>query len=86
MSKFLFRITWIVFRVKPVKYKLSLYNIELGGRFSYQGTVKIEVEVKKSTKKITLNCIDIEIFTAVISSGDGAPRMALCASRQVLID
>lgn len=47
--------------VKPVHYDLSLYNIEFGGTFSFQGTVKITARVLKSTKNIVLNSHQLKI-------------------------
>jgi aminopeptidase N len=53
-------------RVKPVHYDLSLYDIELGGAFSFQGTVKIAAEVLKSTKTIVLNSHQLKIHDSVV--------------------
>lgn len=41
--------------VKPSHYDISIYDIELGGAYSYQGTVSISAKILKPTKSITLN-------------------------------
>jgi aminopeptidase N len=52
--------------VKPVHYDLSIYDIELGGAFSFQGTVKITVEVLKDTKSIVLNSHQLKIHESEV--------------------
>ena len=51
-------------RVKPVHYAISLFDLELGGAYSYQGTVKIDVHVKKPTTDIVLNAVQLKIHGA----------------------
>lgn len=53
--------------VKPSNYDLSIYDIELGGSWSYQGTVTIQSKINKSTKEITLNTTQIKIHSAEVS-------------------
>ncbi|KAH6723326.1 aminopeptidase-like protein [Leptodontidium sp. MPI-SDFR-AT-0119] len=53
--------------IKPINYDLSLYDIELGGAFSYQGTVSILSKIVKSSKEITLNAHLLKIHTVEIS-------------------
>ncbi|KAI9815664.1 MAG: hypothetical protein M1827_002060 [Pycnora praestabilis] len=52
--------------VKPSNYALSLYDLELGGSFTYQGTVKINVAIAKPTKEIELNALQLQIHDAEI--------------------
>jgi aminopeptidase N len=52
--------------VKPVHYDLSLYDIELGGAFSFQGTVKITAKVLESTKSIVLNSHQLKIHDSEV--------------------
>jgi aminopeptidase N len=52
--------------VKPVHYGLSLYDIELGGAFSFQGTVKITAKVMKSTKMVVLNSHQLKIHDSEV--------------------
>lgn len=59
--------------IKALNYDISLYDLELGGKFSFQGTVKIEAEITSPTNRITLNSIDLMIHGAEIS-GDGITR------------
>ncbi|TVY83728.1 Aminopeptidase [Lachnellula suecica] len=53
--------------VKAVNYDLSIHDIELGGAFSYQGTVNILSKITKGTKKIVLNTHLIKIHSAEVS-------------------
>ncbi|KAF4556752.1 ERAP1-like C-terminal domain-containing protein [Elsinoe fawcettii] len=57
--------------VKPLNYNLSLYDLELGGEWSYQGTVKIDVEVRSETKEITLNTHRLNIHSAEVQTEAG---------------
>lgn len=41
--------------IKPVNYAISIYDLELGGAFSFHGTVSITANILKSTNSITLN-------------------------------
>lgn len=59
--------------VKPIHYDLSLYELELGGGFTFQGTVKIQVEIKEPTSEITLNAIDIKVHAANVSLREYGP-------------
>lgn len=53
--------------VRAVNYDLSVYDIELGGAFSYQGTVNILSKITKGTKEVTLNSHQLKIHSAEIS-------------------
>lgn len=53
--------------VKPVSYEISLYNLELSGSFSFQGTVKIKLKIKAASKQIILNAHQLSIHSAEIS-------------------
>jgi hypothetical protein len=53
--------------VKPVNYDISIYDLELGGAFSYQGTVSILSRITKSTKEILLNSHQLKIHSAEVS-------------------
>lgn len=52
--------------IKPVNYDISLYDIELGGGFSYQGTINILSKIIKSSKEITLNTHQLKIHSAEV--------------------
>lgn len=53
-----------VCRVKPSHYELSLYDLEFGGAWSYQGIVKIHLQIHHSTKEIVLNTHELNIHEA----------------------
>jgi aminopeptidase N len=59
-----------VLSVKPINYAISLHHLELGGSFSYQGRVRIELDVKKATKAITLNAHELKIVSAKVHLGE----------------
>jgi aminopeptidase N len=52
--------------IKPVHYDLSIYDIELGGAFNFQGTVKITAKVLENTKSITLNSHQLNIHDSEV--------------------
>ncbi|KAF2085743.1 hypothetical protein K490DRAFT_46004 [Saccharata proteae CBS 121410] len=54
--------------VKPSNYAISLYDIEFGGAFSYQGTVTISLQIRKAIKEITLNSYQLKIHSAELAS------------------
>lgn len=51
-----------------MNYNLSLYDLELSGAWSYQGTVKIDAEVKADTKEIILNTYKLKIHGAEVQT------------------
>ncbi|EKG11117.1 Peptidase M1 alanine aminopeptidase/leukotriene A4 hydrolase [Macrophomina phaseolina MS6] len=52
--------------VKPSNYAISLYDLEFGGAFGYQGTVTISSEIRKPTKEIVLNSHQLKIHEASV--------------------
>lgn len=52
--------------VKPVNYDISIHDIELGGAWSYQGTVDISARILKGTKEIVLNSHLLKIHSAQV--------------------
>lgn len=54
--------------VKPSHYHLFLHDLELGGAFSYQGDLAIDLEIRKGTKDIVLNSNQIQIHEADIKT------------------
>ncbi|KAI9657062.1 MAG: hypothetical protein M1821_003228 [Bathelium mastoideum] len=50
--------------VKPTNYALYIHDIELGGQFSYRGTVSVDIEIKQTLKEITLNAYQLQIHDA----------------------
>ncbi len=59
----------VIYRVKPINYDISLFDLELGGGFSYQGTVKIDVDIKEATENIVLNSHQLKVHSAEILVG-----------------
>ncbi|KAI6708974.1 hypothetical protein JHW43_008509 [Diplocarpon mali] len=53
--------------IRPLNYDISIYDIELGGAFSYTGTVKILSKIVKSSREITLNAHLLKIHSAEVS-------------------
>nr|OQO21284.1 hypothetical protein B0A51_10340 [Rachicladosporium sp. CCFEE 5018] len=54
--------------VKPLHYDLTLEpNFE---KFTYEGTVVIELDVVEDTKSISLNTLELDIHSTKITSGD----------------
>jgi len=66
--------------VKPTNYAISLFDLQQGEPWTYQGTVKIELEVKKSTKSITLNTHELKVHSAEVSSEAGKTASSSKAS------
>ncbi|KAJ4657494.1 hypothetical protein HRR90_002732 [Exophiala dermatitidis] len=57
--------------IKPVNYSLSLFNLELGGHWSYDGVVKIDSKVKHETQELVINSKELEINGADVFGKDG---------------
>jgi hypothetical protein len=57
-----------IYSVKPTNYAISIHDLELGGKWSYQGRVKIALEIKKSAKEIVLNTNQLVIHGAELST------------------
>jgi aminopeptidase N len=53
--------------VKPINYDISIFDLELGGAFSYQGSVAIQLKISKGSKDITLNSHQLKILGAELS-------------------
>ena len=53
--------------VKPVNYDISLFDLELGSGFNYQGTVAVQLTISKSSREISLNSHQLKIHGAEIS-------------------
>ncbi|KAH8656940.1 aminopeptidase-like protein [Tricladium varicosporioides] len=53
--------------IRPAHYDISIYDIELGGAFSYQGTVKISAKIAKGVREIVLNTHQLKIHTAKVT-------------------
>ncbi|KPI37465.1 Alanine/arginine aminopeptidase [Cyphellophora attinorum] len=62
--------------IKPTNYNVSLYNLEFGGSWGYEGTVKIDSSVKSSTDEVVLNVKEIEITAAEVLGKDATLKDA----------
>ena len=61
--------------IKPLNYDLSLYNLEFGGSWGYDGLVKIQAQVSP-TKEVVLNTKELKITSAyVLSNGKKVASM-----------
>jgi aminopeptidase N len=61
--------------IKPLNYDLSLYNLEFGGSWGYDGLVKIDAHVSP-TKEVVLNTKELKITAAhVLSNGKKVASM-----------
>ena len=54
------------FSLKPVHYDISLFNVKYEAPWSYEGLVKIDTKVAKSTKDVVLNIKKLEIQHAAV--------------------
>jgi len=66
--------------VKPINYNISIYDLELGGDFGYQGTVSILSKVIKSSKEIVLNSHQLKIHSAEVKLEHTKTRQTFTAS------
>lgn len=61
--------------IKPINYNLSLSNLEFGGKWSYNGLIKITSSVKSSTDEVVLNVKELVITGAEVYSKDGGCKL-----------
>lgn len=54
--------------------------MELGGAFSYQGTVSIDCKISKASKDITLNSKELLIHTTEVHDASGPSESIKCTS------
>ncbi|KAI9668905.1 MAG: hypothetical protein M1817_005184 [Caeruleum heppii] len=66
--------------VKPINYAISLYDLELGGQYTYQGSVKIDMEIKRSSKELVLNTHELKLHTAEILTEHNKTQQSFKAS------
>lgn len=58
--------------VKPNHYHVSLFDLQLGSSWAYNGVVKIAAKVNRPTSEIVLNVNEIEIKNALVTAEDGS--------------
>lgn len=58
--------------MKPSHYDLSLYDLEFGDQWSYQGTVSIHIKITKEDgfNSVLLNAHQLKIHSAELRTGD----------------
>lgn len=71
--------------IKPVNYRIDLHDLQLGGSFSFQGSVVIQLDIKSKCKNIILNAHQLKIHNAEVS-GQGVERMFEIASIGIIVD
>lgn len=57
--------------IKPLNYDLSLFNLEFGGSWSYDGVVKIDSKIKQDTQELVVNIKELEIKGADVFGENG---------------
>jgi len=65
--------------IKPVNYELSLFNLEFGGKWSYDGLVKIASKVKQATNELVINTNELDIKGAEVLGQDGGAAVTSMA-------
>ncbi|KAK4938387.1 hypothetical protein LTR10_021186 [Elasticomyces elasticus] len=65
--------------IKPLNYDLSLFNLEFGGAWSYDGLLKIDSKVKQSTKEVVINTKELQITGAEVLGKDGGSSITSMA-------
>lgn len=70
-------------RVAPINYNIELWDLELGGAFSYQGSVTIDLNIRSPIKSIILNSHQLDIQSANIAGQnvDGRYKLTLIISQ-----
>jgi aminopeptidase N len=63
--------------IKPTNYDLSLYNLNFGGTWGYDGTVKITSKVHKDTQELVLNTKELEITGVDVLDQQGSSIASL---------
>ena len=58
--------------IKPVNYDLSLFNLELGGSWSYEGLLKIDSKVETETDQTVLNVKELDVKSVEVLKKDGS--------------
>ncbi|SMR47200.1 unnamed protein product [Zymoseptoria tritici ST99CH_3D1] len=66
--------------VKPTNYAISLFDLQSGEPWTYQGKVDIDLDVKKASKTITLNTFELKIHSAEVVTDSGKHSSSIQAS------
>jgi aminopeptidase N len=63
-----------------LNYAISLFDLQNGEPWTYQGKVDIDLEVKRATKTITLNTHELKIHSAEFAADSGKTSSSIKAS------
>ncbi|EMC96716.1 hypothetical protein BAUCODRAFT_34107 [Baudoinia panamericana UAMH 10762] len=66
--------------VKPSNYAISLFDLQPGEPWTYQGSLTIDLEIKEPTKSIVLNAHELKVHSVEISSESGKTASSVKAS------
>ncbi|KAF2146106.1 uncharacterized protein K452DRAFT_324140 [Aplosporella prunicola CBS 121167] len=67
--------------IKPFNYAISLYDLEFGGAFGYQGTVTVSAEIRKGTKDVVLNSCQLKIHEATVTTEHTKTQQSIKSSK-----
>ena len=67
--------------MKPFHYDILLDDLELGGAWSYKGTVKIQLQILDNSNKVVLNSLQLQIQSATLKAGDYSKQSRSCSDR-----
>ena len=62
------------YSIKPTHYDLSLFNLEFGGEWSFDGLVKIHSKVKSDTEELVINVKELQISSVEVYGNDGSGK------------
>ncbi|EXJ83128.1 hypothetical protein A1O1_06747 [Capronia coronata CBS 617.96] len=64
-----------VYAIKPSHYRLSIFNIQIGGTWKYDGVVQIDAQATETVSQIVLNSGRVDILTSEVFVGlEQTPR------------
>ena len=71
-------LTWS--SVKPTNYSISLFDLLPKDPWTYQGQCDVDIDIKKSTKSITLNTNELKVHSASVTAESGKHGSSVKAS------
>ncbi|KAL1849360.1 hypothetical protein VTK73DRAFT_9896 [Phialemonium thermophilum] len=70
--------------VKPINYRLSVFDIQFEPEWQFRGSVTIEAQVHRSTSEVVLHAASLEILRAEFSQGPSPENTELCTDVETL--
>lgn len=64
-------------RIKPLNYDLLLFDLEFGGKWSYNGIVKIDAKISEAAEEIVINTKELQIHSAEVLGKEGSSTLKL---------